>query len=150
MPDWDHKFMRLALHVSEWSKDPDTQVGCIIVGRSNEIRSLGFNGMPRRVDDSEPTRISRPGKYLWTEHAERNAIYNAARVGIPLEGCRMYLPWFPCAACARAIIQAGLSELIAAKPDFTDSKWGEDFRVATVLLSEGGVAIRYMEIKTEV
>src|SRR5689334_8457570 len=94
--DWDSRFMKLAQQIATWSKDRSRQVGCVIVGPSNEIRAAGFNGFPRGVDDLNERRHTRPAKYKWTEHAERNAIYNAARVGIPLQGSRMYLPWFPC------------------------------------------------------
>src|SRR5215470_5170402 len=103
---WDHRFLALARHISEWSKDPSTKVGCVIVASTNEVRALGYNGFPRNFDDS-PSRLERPHKYLWTEHAERNAIYAAARAGVPLEGCRMYLSWFPCVDCARAAVQVG-------------------------------------------
>src|SRR5260370_34651295 len=104
--------MDLAREIARWSKDRSGGVGCVIVGPDNEVRSTGFNGFPRGVNDEVESRHERPAKYKWTEHAERNAIYNAARVGIPIEGCRIYLPWFPCMECARAIIQTGIVELI--------------------------------------
>ncbi|MFY9647571.1 MAG: dCMP deaminase family protein [Terriglobales bacterium] len=144
MANWDERFLRLALHISEWSKDPTTKVGCVIVGPSNEVRSIGFNGFPRGVNDDDSSRYDRPAKYMWTEHAERNAIYNAARIGVALENCRMYLPWFPCGDCARAIIQAGIVELIAVEPQLDHPKWGDDFRAAKVLLEEGGVKVRFV------
>lgn len=144
MANWDERFLRLALHISEWSKDPTTRVGCVIVGPSNEVRSIGFNGFPRGVNDDDSSRYARPAKYMWTEHAERNAIYNAARIGVALENCRMYLPWFPCGDCARAIIQSGIVELIAVEPELDHPKWGNDFRAAKVLLEEGGVKVRFV------
>lgn len=150
MADWDSRFMALALHIAEWSKDRSKRVACVIVGPWNEVRSVGYNGFPRNVNDDEPARHGRPVKYSWTEHAERNAIYNAARVGIPLDGCRMYLPWFPCADCARAIVQSGLKELVAFEPDLDHPAWGEDFRVAIALLSEGGVRVRFMQVAVPV
>jgi dCMP deaminase len=55
----------------------------------------------------------------------------------------MVLPWFPCMPCARAIIQAGIVELVATKPNFADPKWGEDFIGATEMFAETGVAVRY-------
>ncbi len=145
MADWDGRFMRLALHVAEWSKDRSTKVGAVIAGQENEVRSIGYNGFPRNINDDEPSRHERPAKYSWTEHAERNAIYNAARIGVPLEGCRIYLPWFPCIDCARAIVQSGLKELIAFKPDTDHPKWGEDFKLAISLFDESGVQVRFME-----
>jgi dCMP deaminase len=140
---WDRRFMELAVHVGSWSKDRSTKVGCVIVGSSNEVRAVGYNGFVRGADDDIDERHQRPNKYIWTEHAERNAIYHAALVGVPLAGCRMYLPWFPCVDCARAIVQSGLVELIALQPDLNHERWGVDFRHALELLKEAGVAIRF-------
>ena len=141
--NWDRRFLALALHLAEWSKDPTTKVGCVIVGPSNEVRALGYNGVPRNVRDL-PKRLSRPDKYQWIEHAERNAIYMAARTGVRLEGCRMYLSWFPCVECARAIVQVGITELVAVEPDWTVEPWGPQLRAAARLLREAGVQIRYV------
>lgn len=143
-PEWDRRFMQLALAVGQWSKDP-TPVGCVIAGPANEVRSTGYNGLPRGVDDRVPERLQRPGKYLWSEHAERNAIYNVARSGIPVEGCRIFVPWYPCVDCARAIIQCGLIELIAIEPDWQDAKWGEDFRIAHQMFNECGLRVRFLD-----
>ncbi len=145
MADWDSRFMNLARHIATWSKDRSRQVGCVIVGPDNEIRAYGFNGFPRGVDDDTEGRHARPAKYKWTEHAERNAIYNAARIGTPLQGCRMYLPWFPCMDCARALVQSGIVELICFKPDLLDPKWGGDFADVPLLLEEADVKVRWWE-----
>src|SRR4051812_41117715 len=109
---WDGRFLALARHLADWSKDPSTRVGCVIAGPTNDVRAVGYNGLPRNVDDS-PSRLERPDKYIWMEHAERNAIYTAARNGVALEGCRMYLSWFPCVDCARAAVQVGIVEIVA-------------------------------------
>lgn len=145
MADWDQRFMALARQIGDWSKDRSRKVGCVVVGPDNEIRATGFNGFPRGIDDENALRHERPTKYLWTEHAERNAIYNAARVGISLSGCRMYVPWFPCMDCARAIVQVGISELIAVKPDHQDSQWGAGFAAALELFAEAGVHVRWFD-----
>lgn len=137
MSNWDKRFMGLASHVASWSKDRSTKVGVVIVGPSNEVRSLGFNGFPRGCDDE----VSERHEYFWTEHAERNAIYNAARVGIPIEGCHIYVPWFPCIDCARAIIQSGITEIKCTQPDFEDKQWGRS--LALEMLQECGVDIQY-------
>ena len=76
--------MDLAVHVGKWSKDRNRQVGCAIVSPENAIRAIGFNGFPRGLEDDLDNRHRRPEKYLWTEHAERNAIYAAAWEGIAL------------------------------------------------------------------
>lgn len=143
MVDSDGRFMALAQFVGNWSKDRSTKVGCVIVGPNNEVRSIGYNGFPRGISDDDEERHSRPAKYMWTEHAERNAIYHAALIGVALKGCRMYLPWFPCMDCARAIVQSGISELIAFSPDLSHPKWGTEFRASGELLHEAGVHVRF-------
>jgi dCMP deaminase len=145
MADWDHRFMELARRVATWSKDKSRQVGCVIVGPDNVVRAIGFNGFPRGLNDDDEARHQRPAKYLWTEHAERNAIYTAARNGVALAGTRMYLPWFPCVDCARAIAQSGIVELNVNAPDLSDPQWGDSFGVSIELLDEAGVRVRHLE-----
>lgn len=142
MTPWDRYFLEMARHVATRSTDRSTKVGCVIVGPDGEIRATGHNGFPRGVDDTED-RHQRPAKYAWTEHAERNAIYSAARAGIATKGCGLVMTWFPCADCARAVIQAGITGIVCATPDPADSRWGEDFRVARAMLREAGVTMRF-------
>ena len=139
--------MLLAHHIASWSKERGRRVGAVIVGLDKEVRSVGFNGLPRGVRDDLEERHSREtgAKYLWSSHAERNAIYNAARIGVPLKGCVMYVPWFPCVDCAKAIIQSGISELVAYEPDYDDHKWGAEFSLVTEMLDEAKVNIRFIE-----
>jgi dCMP deaminase len=148
--DWDSRFMAIAEQVSAWSKDRSRRVGCVIVGPENELRSTGYNGFPRGVDDDAQYRHDRPMKYKWTEHAERNAIYNAARIGTPLAGCRLYVTWLPCMDCARAVVQAGMSELVCVEKDLDDPLWAVDFREVPILLLEAGVRLRYWRPSTSI
>ena len=141
MTEWDKRFMQLALYIGTWSKDKSTKVGCVIVGTDNEIRSTGYNGFPRGANDDAGERHERPVKYLWTEHAERNAIFSAARVGVPLANCTMYLPWYPCMDCARAIVQSGIKRLVAIDPDWQHPQWGEHFAAARDLFNEVGLDV---------
>lgn len=145
MSDWDARFMELAGVIANWSKDRSRKTAAIIVGAAKEIRAVGYNGFPRGVDDNIDHRHERPAKYKWTEHAERNAIYNAARIGVSVSGCTMYLPWYPCMDCARAIIQSGISELICREPDWNDPIWKSDFSEVPTLLSEGVVLVRFVK-----
>jgi hypothetical protein len=100
---WDQRFMMLAHQIAHWSKESGRRVGAVIVGPDKEIRSTGFNGFPRGVRDDIPERHSREtgAKYLWSSHAERNAIYNAARIGVSVKGCVMYVPWYPASIAPR-------------------------------------------------
>lgn len=133
-------FLQLAKAASEFSKDTSTKVGCAII--TQEWLITGWNEFPRGVQDT-PERRERPLKYKYTEHAEREAIYHAAREGYALKGGRMFLPWYPCADCARAIIQSGIAELICYEPNWEDPKWAEDFKVAKAMLTESGTTVTY-------
>jgi dCMP deaminase len=140
---WDKRWMALAEHIASWSKDKSRKAAAVIVDERNVLVSMGWNGFPRGLDDEVLCRHERPAKYLWTEHAERNAIYNAAANGFRLMGCRMYLPWFPCADCARAIVQAGIKEVICAEPDWEDPTYKGDFAVTREMFHESGVRITF-------
>ena len=147
-PDWDHYFLSICRVVSARSKDPSTQIGCVIVGPAREIRSTGYNSFPRGIRDDVPERLERPEKYLWIEHAERNAVYNAARHGASLEGCTLYCQLTPCMDCARAIVQAGISEVVldaAFVRMYKGQQYIPHFDSANILLAEAGVKIRTVE-----
>ena len=114
IPTWDQYYLDICKVVGQRSKDPHTQLGCIVVGPNHEIRSTGYNSFPRGIRDDVPERLVRPTKYLWIEHAERNAICNAARAGTATEGCTIYVEIMPCMDCARAIVQAGIVEVVVS------------------------------------
>jgi len=112
--NWDEYFMGIALLSAKRSKDPSTQVGACIVDSDNKVVSIGYNGMPRGVDESKLTWNKGEGldsKYLYVCHAEFNAILNI-RNGSSLKGCKVYVTLFPCNECTKAIIQTGISEII--------------------------------------
>lgn len=145
MSKWDTYFSKMAEHAASLSKDGSTRVGCVIVGPDRNVLSTGFNGMPMGVNDDVPARHERPLKYKFFEHAERNAIYLAARAGTALKGATAYIhPWPPCPDCARALIQAGISEIVV--PTTTvPIRWLEDIRVAQEMLREAGVNLKTLE-----
>ena len=142
VPTWDDYFMSMAYLVAMRSKDMSTHVGSIIVGPDKEIRSTGYNGLPRFVNDDIPERQERPEKYYWFEHAERNAIYNAALIGVSLRDCTIYTNGIPCMDCARAIVQAGLIAVITDKQwDETNiEKWAEHAKRTLQMFNEVGIS----------
>jgi dCMP deaminase len=140
MQKWDGRFMQIAATIAEWSKDGSTKVGCVVV-RDRRILTSGYNGFPRGCDDEVEERHQRPLKYMWTAHAETNAIYNASRVGVSLEGATLYVTMFPCCDCAKAIVQSGIHRLVAPAPNFECERWGHSHRVASEMLIEGGCII---------
>lgn len=112
--NWDEYFMGIALLSSQRSKDPSTQVGACIVNDENKIMSVGYNGMPRFCSDDEfpwdNVGAALDTKYVYVCHAELNAILNYG--GGSLKNCKVYTTLFPCNECAKAIIQAGIKEII--------------------------------------
>ena len=142
MADWDGRFLGLAAHIAGWSKDPSTQVGCVIVGPDREVRSTGFNGLPRGITDTRERLEDRELKYLLICHAEENAIMHAARIGISLKGCTVYVTWPPCTRCARSLIQAGVSEAVYPASAKVPERWAGDFTLASEMLAEAGVTLR--------
>jgi dCMP deaminase len=139
--------MALAQQLAGWSKDRSRQVGCVVVGPHQEVRATGYNGFPRGIDDTVEARHERPAKYAWTEHAERNAIFNAARVGVSLDGCTLYVSTlFPCVDCARGIVQVGIKALVTSPPDFDDPVWGEGFRTAKAMFDEARLEVRCVTV----
>jgi dCMP deaminase len=146
MTNWDARFLRLALHISEWSKDPSTKVGCVVVGPDREIRSTGFNGFPRGIEDSVERLGNRDQKYPLVCHAEENAIMHAARIGVSLKGCIAYVTWPPCTRCARSLIQAGISEISYPAGLEIPERWREDFAISSAMLDEAGVRARTVQL----
>ena len=131
--------------IEKWSKDPSTQVGCVITTLDRRVLSTGYNGMPRGISDNEkefPKRWDRDeDKYLFWEHAERNAIFNAAYSGINLHGSVFYITLAPCMDCARAIIQVGAHAVVwgQTKTDLYINKGRLDVSKSLELLKEAGV-----------
>jgi dCMP deaminase len=138
MNKWDARFLGLAKHIAWWSKDPSTGVGAVIVDQKNRVVSLGFNGLPRGVEDSGDRLHNRETKYSLVIHAEENALLFANR---PVDGCTLYVwPLPPCSRCAAKIIQAGISRVVCPPvPDSVSDRWGESNLLAFEILEEAGV-----------
>ena len=145
--NWNEYFINIAHQVKLKSKDQKTQIGVVIVGKDNEIVSTGYNSFPRGINDDVQERQERPEKYYWFEHAERNAIYNAARIGVSTLGTTMYMTCdISCADCARAIINAGISNVVFSK---TDKPWREEWKQSAErsiqMFKEAGIDVKYFE-----
>lgn len=137
---WDERFLALAEHIADWSKDPSTQVGCVIVRPDRTIASVGYNGFPRGVGDHGHRLVSRPTKLAFTVHAEPNAIMAARE---PLHGFTAYTwPFPPCAGCAGLIVQAGINRVVTISPTMEQrERWGTSFSQMETIFYEGGVAL---------
>lgn len=146
---WTARFINLAAHVAQWSKDPSSQVGAVIIRPDRSVASIGFNGLPRAVSDDPARLTDRDQKLLYTVHAELNAILAAKE---PLHGCSIVVyPFQPCAQCAAAIIQAGITEVIcpeiSTRPEdmsTASTRWAASFHAARSMFHEAGIMVRWV------
>lgn len=144
------RYLRLARAVADIFSKDSTKVGCVIVAPgSYQILSCGYNGFCRGIDETIAERRKRPEKYVYTCHAEINAITNAARHGTPLLHGIAFVTLFPCVECAKALIQAGCSALVCeAAPDLADATWGASWNMASEIMEEAGLEVVYVQSTT--
>jgi dCMP deaminase len=151
----DIAFLRMAYECAyDFSTDPSTQNGAVLVDASGEPLVEGANHFPTGVEEKE-VRWERPLKYSYVEHAERNVIFAAARQGLKTQDLIMYCPWAACSDCARAIIQAGIKEVVCHHDPYADERfgmpvaahWKESIAIALGMLKEAGVGLRWIDEK---
>lgn len=140
---WSERFLKLAEHISEWSRDPSTKVGAVIT-HNKRIISVGFNGFPKDVLDLPERYENRDTKLKMVVHGEANAMIFAKE---SLEGATLYTwPFMPCSSCAGLVIQAGIKTVYA--PLNEAERWQESFKVTRSMFAEAGVRlieVRYPE-----
>ena len=133
-PSWDDYFMATAVLISTRSPCERLHVGCVIVSggdRKNRIIAAGYNGF---LPGTPHVSRVREGHEQATVHAEQNAIADAARRGIPVEGSVAYVTHFPCINCAKILASAGISEV----------RYREDYHndaLVVPLLTDAGVKV---------
>lgn len=136
--------MGIALFSGDRSKDPGTQVGACIVDKNNKIVGIGYNGLPRGLDDDD-FPWDREGEYLDTKyayvcHAELNAILNSTRS--TLENCSIYVSLFPCNECAKAIIQSSIKEVVYLSDKHSEQ---DIFKASRKMLEAAGIKLRHYQ-----
>ena|GEM_PF-219837 len=135
------KFVPIAQAVAGMSKDPSTKVGALALDEGRNIVATGYNGFPRGVEDATERYEDRPTKYKLISHAEQNLVAQAAYGGRSLRGCTVILSaLYPCSACAKSLIQAGVVRVISPNPN-TDPRWEEEAKWAELMFSEAGVEV---------
>ena len=147
---WPEYYLAIAESVKIKSKDIRTQIGAVIVGADKQIVSTGYNSFPRNIVDDNEDRQVRPEKYFWMEHAERNAIYNAALNGVSTKGTSIYLTCgIPCSDCARGIINAGIKKVYCKEEDTTKNRehWYEHAKRSMEMFTEADVDVIFYNAK---
>lgn len=139
---WEEYFLGLVQLSAMRSKDPNTQVGAVLVNEDNRIVGMGYNGMPNGDDSFPWDRESNQGKdtkYPYVVHAELNAILNTTA---PTKDTRLYVSLFPCSSCAKLIAQAGIKEVCYIDDKYRDTEDGE---IARFIFDKCGV--KYKQCK---
>lgn len=136
---WKNYFIKSLLLTRDLSKDNETSVGALIIDIEKKvIISSGFNGLPRGVKDL-PERLTRPDKYMYTIHAEINAILTAQNLGRSIKGKTMLTTLAPCCHCTSVICQSGIAEVISPKFDLSHISCGAGYKASIEMLNESGV-----------
>lgn len=133
---WHTYFLDMARMAATRSKDPNTQVGAVIVSPEKSIVETGYNGFAPGVTENEE-RWQRPIKYDFVIHAEQNAIGRAARFGKVVNGSTLYVTHYPCRECAKMIIASGIKYVYAER--FANMTKQEDINFVEALFKEAGV-----------
>lgn len=134
---WDLRFLKLADHVAQWSKDPSTKVGAVIVDPERRVLSVGYNGFPRGVLDDEDRYNIRDTKYELIVHAEANAILTSTQ---SVKGCTIYTTPLPsCARCAGLVIQSGIKRVVSIAKQDSNINWGGSVNWAAQMYYEAQV-----------
>ncbi|MBQ8426286.1 MAG: dCMP deaminase family protein [Clostridia bacterium] len=123
MDKWDERFMNLAETVADWSScfQTNRHVGAVVV-KDKRILTTGYNGASSGIEScAERGECLRRVKNIasgtmqevcYAVHAEQNAIIQAAKLGVSLEGATMYVTHQPCVICTRMIINSGVKKVI--------------------------------------
>lgn len=140
--EWDAFFMDMARRVGDLSKDPDRKVGAVLVSPDRRQMSIGFNGFPPDIEDLPSLLADRDFKLANMVHAEDNCLRQSP---FPTDGCTVYVTRFPCLPCACKLRDAGVSRLVAPRPDLGHARWGKSWTVATAVLLGANIQVTYME-----
>lgn len=141
--DWFDRYMKLAEHVAQWSKDISTKVGAVVVGQDRREIALGYNGFPAGIADSAERLADREVKYRLTQHAERNVLDNAR---FDLRGATLAVTLHPCSSCAKSIVSKRIRFVVC--PGLPDAeRWVQEARWGAEILREAGVDLVYMSDK---
>jgi len=146
--------LKSAYQVANMSKDPSTQTGAVLINTEFgglAFVSAGYNNFPRNVGQTEERMKDRDTKLAYIEHAERNAIFSAAQIGYSIRHLTLYAPWFACADCGRAIIQAGIKEVVGhtLMDEITPDRWKQSIDFARRMMLEAGVKMRWISAPIE-
>jgi len=139
MTDALEALLERAIAAAAGSPNPIRKVGALLVA-ADRTEIVACNAFPPGVKKL-PERVVGDNRFIWLEHAERAALFEAARRGMATGGSMLVSTYFPCTDCARAIVQTGVRTVATPRPEFDDPVWGESFRTSATILAEGAVEV---------
>ncbi len=140
-PNWTDYFLGLAVVASQRSHDSQTQHGCVITDKNNRILGLGYNGFPKGLDD-DALPHTRPDKYPWMIHAEKNALSNCI---IRPDSGIAYVTGQCCNDCIMALWQEGVTTVIMRKTHGTHLFGEDEQKRFDYFVDMSGINIVYVE-----
>lgn len=135
-PNWDDYFMEIGKVVASRATCDRKHVGAVVVSPDHQILSTGYNGSPPgapHCDDAGHELVD--GHCVRTVHAEANAVAQAARNGVPIQGATIYTTASPCYDCAKLVTNAGIRKVVFDEQ--YDSRYGMSGKVSEFLLACG-------------
>jgi dCMP deaminase len=143
---WKQRYLRLAREVSTWSKDPSSQIGAVAIGHGGRVLSMGYNGFPMGIKDTDDRLADRPTKYKYVVHAEMNVIYNAGLNGVQLQDAHLFVWGLPvCSECAKGMIQSGIAHIVMHEQEIPE-KWLESWEFSKSLFDEAGITYEFIKL----
>jgi dCMP deaminase len=145
---WDLRFLELAKHISEWSRDPSTKVGAVAT-YERRVLATGYNGFPKGIADLPGRLLDRNEKLLRTVHAEANIVAQAAQHGVSLKNSTIYIwPFLPCSNCCTLMIQVGVRRVVVPRTPIPD-RWRASFDMSVSMLDEANVVLTRLDVPEE-
>lgn len=137
------RYIELAKHISNWSKDPSKKIGAVAVGEDGEIIAQGYNGFPRDVLDLSERWGNRKTKHKFVVHAEMNMIFNSSLYGASLKNSIVYVYGLPvCSECAKGLIQVGVKRIYYyVGVEKISDKWKNSLEISKEMFSEVGISM---------
>ena len=137
------RLLERAIAAASESPNQIRRVGAVLVTADRSVEIAACNSFPPGIKPL-PERAVGDNRFIWLEHAERAAIFEAARRGLATDGGALVSTYFPCTDCARAIVQAGVKTVATPRPEYDDPVWGESFRTSAAILAEGAVEVVFL------
>ncbi len=145
MDKWDRRFLSLAEHISQWSKDTSTKVAAIIVDKDRRIMSTGYNGFPPDVYDDPMLYENRDEKLKRIIHAEDNAFRYSDKYNLDISGCTIYTwPFMPCIGCYDKIKSHSINRIVA--PVNNNPRWISHFEEVRVRCSKDSIELKEINV----